>query len=79
MGDVHKLQLVEVGENFVFPPDEILKQAKGQGFANVVVIGECDCGALCVSGAKNAGEAMILLHRAMAQICGIGGEHDGRL
>lgn len=70
MGDLHKLQLVEVGENFVFDPDAILEAAKGQGFVNVVVIGECECGAVYTTGAKNAGEALILMERAKMQIVG---------
>lgn len=66
--NVHKLQLVEVGEGFRFEADEILEAAKGQGLVNVVIVGELPDGELWVSGASNAGLVMILMERAKLQI-----------
>lgn len=64
MGDVRKLELVEVGEGFRFDPDETLEAAKGQGFETITIIGELSDGSLWVSGSANAGETLILLERA---------------
>lgn len=70
MGTVHKLQLVEVGEGFRFDPDQILEEAKGQGFQTLVIIGEMEGGELWVSASAGAGVAMILMERAKRQIIG---------
>lgn len=64
MTNVHKFEPQVVGENYRFDPDEILEQAKGRGFTNIVVIGENPDGTTWVSSAANAGEAMILMERA---------------
>lgn len=68
MGTVHKLELVEVGEDFRFDPDVILDAAKGQGLLNVAFVGELPDGDLWVSSASGAGVAMILMERAKLQI-----------
>ena len=64
MTNIHKFEPVLVGEGFRFDPDQILEQAKGQGFTNIVIIGENPDGTTWVSSAANAGEAMILMERA---------------
>lgn len=76
MGDVHKLQLVEVGDNFRFEADDVLRRAMGQELTNLVVICEHPCGHVTVGGMASAGQAVILMHRAIAEICGIGGHDD---
>lgn len=66
--NVHKLQLVEVGEDFRFEPDAILEAAKGQDFARVAVIGELPDGTVWVSGSANAGETLVLMELAKHHI-----------
>ena len=63
---VHKLELVTVGENFRFDPDEILEAAKGKGFTTVVVIGELPDEDDWLSSSANAGETLILLERSLS-------------
>lgn len=58
-----------VGEGYRFDPDQILEAAKGQGYTNILIIGELESGELWVSSAANAGEAMILMEKAKRQIC----------
>jgi hypothetical protein len=60
---------VSVGDGFRFEPDDLLEKAKGQGFTNLVIIGETPDGdEIWMSGMANAGEAMILIERAKLQI-----------
>ena len=68
--NVHKLELVSVGENHRFDPDELLEAAKGQGFTNLVIIGELPDDETWVSGMANAGESLILIERAKLDIIG---------
>lgn len=68
MSNVPKLELVEVGEDFRFDPDDILEQAKGRGFMRLVIIGETDDDDLYVAGTANAGESLILMELAKLQI-----------
>lgn len=62
--NVRRLELVEVGENHRFDPDEILEAAKGQGFTNLVILGELPDGETYVAGMANAGESLIMIERA---------------
>ncbi len=64
MSNVHKLELVEVGESFRFDADELLEAAKGQGFETLAIIGQCEDGTIWFSGSANAGETLILIERA---------------
>ncbi len=66
--NVHKLKLVEVGEDFRFDPDEILEAAKGKEFDRVAVIGQLPDGTLWISGSANGGETVILMEMAKHQI-----------
>jgi hypothetical protein len=66
---VVKFEPREVGSGYRFDPDVILEEAKGQGYTNILVIGEFEDGTLWVSSAANAGEAMILMEKAKRQIC----------
>lgn len=66
--NVHKLELVQVGQDFRFDPDQILEAAKGKDFARVSVIGELPDGSIWVSGSANAGETIILMEMAKRQI-----------
>lgn len=66
---VTKLELVSVGEDFRFDPDEILEAAKGKGFSELVIIGTLPDGELWVSGSANGGETMILMEHAKRHIC----------
>jgi hypothetical protein len=69
--NVTKLEVVTVGEGFRFDPDVILEAAKGQGFTNLVIIGEMpDDDELYVAGMANAGESLILMERAKLKIIG---------
>ncbi len=71
--DIRKLQPLSIGEGYRFDPDEILDAAKGQGFAELVIIGTLPSGERWVSGNCNAGEALILMERAKLEMIG-GGE-----
>lgn len=64
MGELRKLELVEVGENFRFDPDELLEAAKGNGFVTLAIIGQLEDGSEWISGTANAGETIVLLERA---------------
>lgn len=66
--EVVKLDPITVGEGFRFDPDELLEAAKGQGFTNLVIIGELPDGEYWVSGMANAGETFILMERAKMRI-----------
>lgn len=66
--NVRKLELVSVGEDFRFDPDEILEAAKGQGFTKLVVLGQLEDGEIWVSGSSNAGESLILIELAKHDI-----------
>jgi hypothetical protein len=68
MSNVAKLELVTVGDGFRFDPDELLEEAKGHGFTNLVIIGELPDGEQWVSGMANAGESLILMERAKRKI-----------
>lgn len=57
-----------VGAGYRFDPDAILEAAKGQGFTNIVIVGEQSDGSTWVSSAANAGEALILMERAKKRI-----------
>jgi len=66
--EIVPLRLVSVGEGFRFNPDTILSAAMGQGFSNLVVIGELPDGEMYVTGMANAGEALIMIECAKAKI-----------
>ena len=66
--NVIKFEPQLVGENYRFDADEILEQAKGRGFQNIVILGELEDGELWISSAANAGEALILMEKAKKQI-----------
>jgi hypothetical protein len=68
MAEVHKFEPKLVGENYRFDADQILEQAKGRGFTNVLVIGELEDGEFWISSAANAGEALVLMERAKHKI-----------
>lgn len=72
MSNVVKLELVEVGEGFRFDADELLEKAKGNITGRLAIIGEMEDGSLWLSGTANAGETMILIEKAKAQIVGAG-------
>ena len=57
-----------VGEGYRFEPDKILEAAKGQGFTNIVIIGQLEDGDLWVSSAANAGEVLVLMELAKHKI-----------
>jgi hypothetical protein len=69
MSKVVKLELASVGEGFRFDADALLEQAKGQGFSNLLIIGELP-DQIWVSSAANRGEALFLLERAKLQCLG---------
>lgn len=70
--NVHHLELVSVGDGFRFDPDEVLEAAKGEGFSNLVLIGERENGDIYLAGMANAGEAVILMEKA--KVCIIQGD-----
>lgn len=63
MSNVHKLELVQMGDGLRFDPDETLENAKGHGFVTLLVIGELPDGLPLLLGNCNAGEALILMER----------------
>lgn len=64
MGEVRKLELVEVGENHRFDPAEILTSAQGQPFTTMTILGQLEDGTLWVNGDANLGETLVLLEKA---------------
>ena len=68
MSEVVAFKPALVGEDYRFDADAILEAAKGQGFQNIVIIGELESGELWVSSAANAGEALILMEKAKRNI-----------
>lgn len=68
MGDVVKLNLVEVGENFRFDAGQILDGARERKFNRFALIGELEDGTMYVAGTANAGESLVLLERAKRHI-----------
>lgn len=67
--NVVKFQPVEVGENYRFEPDEIVKGALGQPFTKIAILGQLEDGTMWVSGNANAGETVILMERAKHHLC----------
>lgn len=67
-GNVLKFEPVEVGDHYRADPDEILENAKGAGFSNLLVIGQYEDGTLYVSGASNTGVALVLMELAKFQL-----------
>lgn len=68
MAEIHKFQPIEIGDAYRFDPDEILEQAKGKSFSELVIIGTLPDGEHWTSGNCNAGEALILMERAKIKI-----------
>lgn len=68
MAEVHRFEPKLVGEGFRFDADQILEEAKGRGFTNVLIVAEMEDGDLWVSSAANAGEALVLMEKAKHQI-----------
>jgi hypothetical protein len=68
MPEVLKFEPKLVGEGYRFDAEEILEQAKGRGFTNVLVIGELEDGEFWISSAANAGEALVLMEKAKHKI-----------
>lgn len=68
MGEVHKLELVSVGEGYRIDPDEMLEATKGKPFVKLVILGELDNGDIYAAGSANAGESLILMELAKQQI-----------
>lgn len=68
MGKVVKLEPVEIGSNYRFDPDEILEGAKGQDFANLVILGQLPDGSVWVTGNSNAGEILVMMEMAKHQL-----------
>ena len=65
---VVKFEPREVGQGYRFDPDQILEDAKGSDFTNLVIIGELPDGETHVMAASNAGEALILIERAKRKL-----------
>lgn len=66
--NVIKFYPVEVGEGYRIDTDEMLEATKGTKFNMLVIIGETEDGEPYVAGSANAGETLILLHRAINRI-----------
>lgn len=64
MADVLKFKPVSLGTLARLDPNEILDDAKAEGFSTVIVIGEMEDGALGIASNANIGVTMILLERA---------------
>lgn len=63
MNNVVKLELVEMGENLRFDPDQTLEDAKGHDFVSLVILGELTDGSSFIAGNCNTGEALIVIER----------------
>lgn len=64
MAEIHKLQLVEIGEGVRLDEDEVIRAALGQRLRSVVIIGETPEGDMWISSNANGGEAIIQMERA---------------
>ena len=69
MGDVVKLELIEVGEGFRLDAQPILDGAGEQAFERMAIVGRLEDGRLYVAGTANAGETLVLLKQAEHFIC----------
>lgn len=70
MAEVVRLadHLQEIGDNYRFDADEMLENAKGQDFTNLLILGQCEDGTLYISGASNAGMALVMMELAKHQL-----------
>ena len=68
MGEVKKFEPQTVGEGYRFDSDELLEEAKGQGFQTLVIISEFENGDTWISGSANAGESLIALELSLIHI-----------
>ncbi len=66
--NVVRLHPVSSGSSYREDASELLETAKQNAFALVSVIGELEDGTIYVTGTANAGETLILLHRAISRI-----------
>ena len=62
--NVVRLTPVELGLTGRLDPNQVLDDAKAEGFKTVIVIGEMEDGALGIASNANIGVTLILLERA---------------
>jgi hypothetical protein len=62
--NVVKLHLVDFGDGARFDPDQMLEDAKGQGFVQILITGELPNGDLVLFASHGIGDAVFLLERA---------------
>ena len=60
--------LEEVGDNYRNDPDQLLEDAKGGGFTNLLILAQCEDGSLFVSGMSNVGMALVMMELAKHQL-----------
>lgn len=70
MADVVRLadHLAEVGDGYRFDTDEMLENAKGGDFTNLLILGQNADGSLYISGASNVGTALVMMELAKFQM-----------
>lgn len=70
MAEVVRLSdhLLEIGDNYRFDADELLENAKGQDFTNLLILGQNADGSIYISGASNAGMALVMMELAKHQL-----------
>ena len=77
MGDVIQFEPIDIGDGYKFDPDEVLENAKGQGFTNVAIVGQLPNGETWLSGASNSAETIMLMERAKLMLLGFTTLYEG--
>lgn len=70
MAEVVKISdhLEEVGDTYRMDPEELLENAKGMDFANLLILGQLPDGEIYASGSSNVGMALVLMELAKHQM-----------
>lgn len=62
--EIVQLNPETVGDEYRFDPDQVLEDAKGQGFMTLMVLAQNEDGDIWITGNANVGETLVLMERA---------------
>jgi hypothetical protein len=62
--EIVQLNPETVGDEYRFDPDQVLEDAKGQGFVTLMVLAQNEAGDIWITGNANVGETLVLMERA---------------
>jgi hypothetical protein len=62
--EIVQLNPETVGDEYRFDPDQVLEDAKGQGFVTLMVLAQNEDGDIWITGNANVGETLVLMERA---------------